>query len=94
MTATAGGFEFGRLICLAALSVWVTMVASLRLDAGILNVPPTLEFVDGTGTAVGGDLVRVGDSTIHTFRQNGSFVPSVSGTVEVLVGSFIKAISP
>ena len=34
MTATARGFEFGRLICLAALSVWVTMVASLRLDAG------------------------------------------------------------
>ena len=31
---TARGFEFGRLICLAALSVWMTMVASLRLDAG------------------------------------------------------------
>jgi hypothetical protein len=54
------------------------------LHASMSNVAPILEFV-GTIEGTGGEVARIGDSIIHTFRQSGSFVPSTSGTVEVLV---------
>jgi len=65
------------------LRFYTTLEDPASVHASMSNVAPTLGFVAIEGT--GGEVTRSGGSTIHTFRQSGSFAPAVSGTVEVLV---------
>ncbi|MFM8335040.1 MAG: glycine-rich domain-containing protein, partial [Opitutaceae bacterium] len=50
-----------------------------------VNDAPTLAVNGGVTAGSGGSITASGMYTVHTFTQNGSFVPSASGTVEVLV---------
>ena len=62
----------------------VTTTQDWVIQLSGISESPSLAFVSPT-IGNGGEVTQVGNFTIHTFRQSGSFVPSTSGTVEVLV---------
>lgn len=58
-------------------------VATVSITITAVNDAPTL--ASGGGSAVGGTQTSAGGYTIHTFTADGTFTPTFSGTVEVLV---------